>query len=93
FLFCFYFWSANRHRSSFFDYHGREAINFQIAIYLYLLISLFLAYIFVGVLMVLLLLLLQFLFGLVACINSLRGIWFRYPISIEIVSRQLPTSE
>ncbi len=90
FFACYLLWLKTRDTAAFLDYHGREAINLQIAVYLYLLMSLFMAYVFVGVFMVLLVLLFALLVSVYAAAQALRGEWFRYPASIAIISRELP---
>jgi|GEM_PF-147882 uncharacterized Tic20 family protein len=88
FFVCYWYWLKARDTSSFLDYHGREALNLQVAVYLYLLVSLFLAYIFVGVLMVMLVLMFTIVVSVYAAIQATRGEWFSYPASMAIVSRQ-----
>lgn len=87
FFACYWYWINTRATSSFLDYHGREAINMQIAIYLYLLVSLFLAYIFVGVFLVLAILLFAFAVSLYAASQAIQGKWYRYPANIATISR------
>jgi hypothetical protein len=87
FFACYWLWVQTRDRSSYLDYHGREAINLQIAVYLYLLVSLFMAYIFVGVFMVILVLLFALSVSIFAALQAVRGQYFRYPASIAIISR------
>ena len=87
FFVCYWYWLKTRDMSSYLDYHGREALNFQVAIYLYLLVSLFLAYIIVGVFMVMLILTFAMVVSVYAAIQAARGEWFSYPASMAIVSR------
>lgn len=90
FFVCYWLWLKTRDTSAYLDYQGREALNMQIAVYLYLLMSLFMAYVFVGVFMVLLVLLFALLVSVYAAIQAARGEWFRYPASMAIISRAVP---
>lgn len=92
FLVCYYLWVTNRSKSAYLDYQGREAICFQITIYLYLLMCLFMAYVIVGVFAIPLLLLFHLLATIAAILTTLQGKLFRYPANISIIDR-FPTSK
>lgn len=87
FLGCYYLWLKTRGQSEYLDYQGREAICFQISIYLYLLMCLLMAYIIIGAFVVPLILLFHLLATLSAVYSTLRGKSFRYPANIEIIKR------
>jgi len=88
FLVCYYLWLSNRHKSEYLDYQGREAICFQITIYLYMLMCLFMAYIVIGAVVIPLLLLFHLLATLTAIVQTLNGKEFRYPANINIIERR-----
>ena len=91
FLACYYLWLKNRGKSKYLDTHGREAICFQISIYLYLLMCLFMAYIIIGAIVVPLILLFHVLATVSAiclAVNNSETI-FRYPANITIIDRFL----
>ena len=87
FLACYFLWVKTRARSQYLDYQGREAICFQISLYLYIMMALFLAYIIVGVLALSLILLFHLIATLMAITLTLAGKGFRYPANINIISR------
>jgi len=87
FLACYALWVKNRHRSEFLDYQGREAICFQITIYLYLLLSLFMVMAVIGLFTTPLLLLFHLIATICAIINTLQTKAFRYPANITIIAR------
>jgi uncharacterized Tic20 family protein len=87
FLVCYLLWVNNRGKSKYLDYQGREAICFQISIYLYLLMCLFMAYIIIGAFVVPLILLFHLLATLSAVYTTLSDKLFRYPANIEIIKR------
>ncbi|MFT6406617.1 MAG: putative Tic20 family protein [Arenicella sp.] len=88
FLVCYFLWLKTRGQSEYLDYQGREAICFQISIYLYLLMCLFMAYIIIGAFVVPLILLFHLLATLTAISSTLSGKPFRYPANIDIISRR-----
>ena len=90
FLVCYGFWLRWRGASSFVDYQGREALNFQVSIYLYLLMCLFLAYLLVGLFFAFIVLLFAATTALVAAVWAWQGRLFAYPASIAIVARSAP---
>lgn len=87
FLMCYALWVNNRHRSEFLDYQGREALCFQITIYLYLLLSLFMILAAIGLFTTPLLLLFHLIATVCAIITTAQGKSFRYPANITIIAR------
>lgn len=93
FLACYFLWVKMRGRSAYLDYQGREAICFQITIYLYLMMALFMAYVVIGAFAIPLLLLFHLLATLTAIFMSWNGKAFRYPANITIISRSPRATE
>lgn len=87
FLGCFFLWQRWRHQSEFLDYQGREALCFQIAIYLYLLLALFMVLAIIGVFAIPIILVLHLLATVIAIARSGSGKAFRYPANITIIER------
>jgi len=87
FLVCYFLWVRNRHRSMYIDYQGREAICFQITIYLYLLLSLFMTIAIIGIFTTLLLLAFHLIATVVAIVMTKNNKAFRYPANITIIAR------
>ena len=87
FLVCYFLWLRSRGRSEYLDYQGREAICFQISIYLYLLMCLFMAYIIIGAFAVPLILLFHLIATLTAISQTLGDKRYNYPANISIIER------
>jgi len=87
FLACYFLWVKSRSTSAYLDYQGREAICFQISIYLYLLMCLFMAFIIVGALAIPLMLIFHLIVTLLAINATIKGKKFRYPANISIIER------
>ena len=66
-------------------YHGKEAVNFQISVTIYMLISIILMFIFIGIPLFFILLLMQFILIIVATINAADGKLFRYPLTLRFI--------
>lgn len=87
FLGCFFLWRRWRHESQFLDYQGREALCFQISIYLYLLLCLFMVLAIIGVIATPVVLILHLVVTIVATLRTRAGKAFRYPANITIIER------
>lgn len=87
FLVCYFLWVRNRHKTQLIDYQGREAICFQISVYLYLLLCLFMTIALIGVFITPLFLLFHLIATIVASVMAYQGRPFRYPANITIISR------
>ena len=67
--------------------HSREALNFQISVLIYGIISALLILVLIGFLMLFALVIFAFVAGIVAAIKAANGQAFRYPLTIRFVSR------
>ena len=89
FLLCYWLWLRNRHKSEWLDRHGKEVLNFQITIYLYLLLSLFLTFAVIGVFFIPFLLIIHLILTLTAIVKSASGHSFQYPLNIPIIEGRI----
>lgn len=85
FIVAYLLWAKYRHHSPELEIAGKEVINFQITIYVYLLLSLFLVFIAVGILSNFLLLGLHLVLTLCGIAQSLQNKDFRYFANINVV--------
>ena len=85
FLSCYWLWVRRRHTSEAADRVGQEVLNYQITMYLYLLLSLFIVFAGIGLLTTPLLLGLHLVFTLVAMAMAAQGKPFSYPLNIPII--------
>lgn len=79
-------WRSRAPESPFLDDHGKEAVNFQISLVIYFVVSAILAVIVVGFL----LMAMVWVLGVVGCIMGAvaanRGEYFRYPMSLRLIA-------
>ena len=85
FLLALIIWVIKKDEDPYVDYHGREAINFQISIFLYGIVCFMLCLVFIGFLLLPLLVLFHFIFVVVATIRAYDGVAYRYPLCIRLL--------
>lgn len=93
FFVCYWLWSKHRYLHPRIDSGGRAAVNFQITIYLYLLLSLFMVFAVIGILttpLILLLHLIATLCAITAKTNASKE--FSYPANIPVIEGRQPGS-
>lgn len=78
-------WLIKREDGAFIDSQGKEAVNFQISLLIYLVLCLFLVKIVIGFFMLFILVLFAFASVVIAAIRASEGIPFRYPACIRFI--------
>ena len=78
-------WLMKRKESSFIDAHGKEALNFQISMTIYIIVSAILILVLVGILMLVGLLVFDIIVVIVAAVRANGGQEYRYPLAIRFV--------
>lgn len=85
-------WLRAGRRSAFVEEHGREALNFQLSILVYLLIAFTLSLVLIGVLMLPLVLLFQVVMTIEATVQARAGHRFRYPLTFRFLRAPSPAA-
>jgi uncharacterized Tic20 family protein len=78
-------WLIKRHESPYIDHHGREAVNFQITLILYLIASAILIIVLIGILLLIVVGLAGIVFTVIAAVRASEGEEYRYPMTIRLV--------
>jgi uncharacterized Tic20 family protein len=78
-------WLVYRDRYPLVEDQGREALNFQISMMIYLLASAVLVFVVIGILLLIALGILELIVVIIAAINAADGKRFRYPLTIRFV--------
>ena len=78
-------WVRGRGRSALVEEHGREALNFQLSILVYLLIAFSLSLVLIGILMLPLVLLFQAVMTIEGAVQARAGHRFRYPLTFRFL--------
>jgi len=78
-------WSMKKEDSPYIDEHGKEAINFQISILIYLVVSAVLCLVFIGFVLFPAVLLFQLIACIFAGLKANDGEMMRYPMNIRFL--------
>ncbi len=79
------FWQLKKDEYPFVDEHGKEAVNFQISMTLYAVISLLLFVVCVGPFLLVAVAIVDLVFLLIAAVKANNGQSYRYPLTIRFV--------
>jgi uncharacterized Tic20 family protein len=77
-------WLVKKDEHPFIDDQGKEALNFQISVAIYMLVSLPVSIFTCGVLSGAVWLF-GVVMGIIACTQANNGVWYRYPLCIRLV--------
>jgi len=78
-------WLMKREASPFLDDHGKEAVNFQISILIWMMLGGLLVFCGIGIIMLIALPILNVVMMIVNGIRANRGEYVRYPITIRFI--------
>lgn len=79
-------WLWKRETDPAVDAHGKEALNFQISMAIYTIISVILIFAIVGFFLLGIVLVLNLIFTIMAAVKASRGEFYRYPLSIRFLN-------
>jgi len=79
-------WSLKKDEFPFVDEQGKEALNFQISMFIYLVISAILIIVVIGILLLIALGIFQLIMIIIASVKANNGESFRYPLSIKFLN-------
>jgi len=78
-------WQVQKDKSAYVDYHGKEAVNFQITVALAMAVSLLLMILLIGIALVMVIGLFWLVFTIIAGIKANNGEYYRYPLTIRFI--------
>lgn len=78
-------WIVKKDDSKFVDYHGKEALNFQITIFIGYVIGFFLTFLLVGILVIFACWILSLVCAIMAALKANESKPYRYPINWRII--------
>ncbi len=79
-------WAMKKEDSPYVDFHGKESLNFQISITVYLIVAAVLVIFLIGLPLLLLLFLFSYVFPIIAAIKAAEGNYYRYPLSLRLIN-------
>ena len=78
-------WIIKRVHSPFIDFHGKQEVNFQISLTLYVFIAGILIFFHVGIPILVIVFLLGFIIPIVASVKALNGEYYYPPLTIQFI--------
>lgn len=79
-------WLIKREQDPEVDAHGKESLNFQISITIYMVVSAILVLVLVGILLLIGFTIFWFVVVIVASIRANAGEFYRYPLTIRFIT-------
>ena len=78
-------WQIQKDRSAFVDYHGKEAVNFQITMAIAAGVSFLLFLLLVGLVLIWIVGAVWLIFTIIAALKANNGEYYRYPLSYRFI--------
>jgi len=78
-------WQIKKEDNPFIDEQGKEAVNFQISMSIYLIASIILSFICIGIPLIIATIIVFFVFTLIAAVKANNGYHYRYPLTIRFI--------
>ncbi len=78
-------WQIQKERSAFVDYHGKEAVNFQITMAIAAALSFLLMILVIGVFLLFVVGVVWLIFTIIAAIKANNGEYYRYPLTFRFI--------
>ncbi len=78
-------WLIKREEHPFIDRNGKEALNFQLSVLIYLVVSTLLALLVIGFLMLIAVMILNIVYTVIAAIKASEGKDYQYPFTIRFI--------
>lgn len=78
-------WQIQKDKSAFVDYHGKEAVNFNITMAIAFGVSFLLFILLIGLVLIWIVGAVWFIFTIIAAIKANNGEHYRYPLTIRFI--------
>ncbi len=78
-------WLIKRDESPFVEEHAREALNFQISLLIYMIISGILVFVIIGIFLIFVVMIFGIVVMIIAAVKAANGESYRYPLSIRFI--------
>ena len=79
------FWLVYKDRSSYVEYHSKEALNFQLTVTIAMVASGILVLLLIGIFLLIGVLLLALVLSIVAAVKANNGEYYEYPFTIRFI--------
>jgi uncharacterized Tic20 family protein len=81
-------WLIKRDEDPFVEEHAREALNFQISLLIYMVVSAILIIVFIGIFLIRGFAILGFVVMIIGAVTAANGDEYRYPLSIRFINQK-----
>ncbi len=81
-------WLIKRDEDPFVEGHGREALNFQLSILIYAIVSGFLLFVYIGFLLLPAVFIFGFVMMIIAAVKAANGEEYRYPLTLRMIKER-----
>jgi len=78
-------WLVKKDQLPFVDLHGKEAVNFQISMTIYAIVSVFLVIVLIGIPLLAAIFVADFVLAVIAAMAASRGEKYKYPFTIAFI--------
>ena len=78
-------WLVKRKEDPFVEVCGKESVNFQLSMTLYMVISFLLMFVFIGIFTLIAVMVMNIVYTIIAAIKASDGIAYRYPGTIRFI--------
>ena len=78
-------WLMKRHDDPFIDEQGKEAVNFQLTMFIGVFIGFLLVFVLIGIPLLILMAIVMIVFPIIAAIKANDGVRYRYPMTIRFL--------
>ena len=79
-------WLITREKHKFIDDHGKAAMNYQISLFIYYIVSWVLCFIIIGFFLIIALAITHLVLVIMASLKASNGESYRYPIAIKFIN-------
>jgi uncharacterized Tic20 family protein len=88
-----FIWLIKRDEDSFVEFNSREALNFQLSMLIYGLVSALLVIVLIGIVLLLAVGIFSFVMAIVAPVKAANGELYRYPLTMRMVKPYEPKQQ
>ena len=78
-------WQIKKDTSEFVDYHGKEALNFQITVTIAMFVSILLILVVIGIFLLIAIPIIDLVLVIIAAVKASNGELYRYPLTIRFI--------
>ncbi|RIV19335.1 DUF4870 domain-containing protein [Fibrisoma montanum] len=79
-------WQIQKDKSAYVDYHGKEAVNFQITMAIAFAVSFLLIFVLIGIVLIWVVGVIWLVLTIIAAVKANNGEYYRYPLTIRFIS-------